>query len=168
VGFSIHDPAIQTALERGLISREQLGLPPLSPPAPPPSRPSTAVATAEPGRWSITLEVGCQVRSEPNERCHWAVRRRRFQEQAGALRTAWEASPFAVVESWEHLLPLRVTFTRVGKRKLDTDNLSGGFKGLRDALAELLGIDDGDELLTWEYQQERGQPGVRLHIEGRT
>jgi hypothetical protein len=158
VGIPADHPCIAQALERGLITREALGLPPLSPPAPPTSRSRhAAVATSEPGRWAITLTLPCRVVSEANERCHWAVRRRRFQEQAAALRAAWNASPLATITAWEPLLPFDVTFTRIGKRKLDTDNLSGAFKGLRDSLADLFGIDDGNEAIVWDYDQRTGR-----------
>jgi hypothetical protein len=156
MGFSFHDPAIQTAIEKGLISREQLGLPASPTPQSQPAAKPTAVPPSGPAGWSITLPLPCRVVSEPNERCHWSVRRRRFREQAEGLWGAWEASP-----------PLRVTFIRIGKRRLDTDNLAAAFKGLRDALAGLLGIDDGDDRIAWEYDQATGEPGVRLTIEGR-
>ena len=41
---------------------------------------------------------------------------------------------------------------------LDTDNLAGGFKAVRDGIADWLGINDGDKAITWNYTQERGQP----------
>lgn len=33
--------------------------------------------------------------------------------------------------------------------------MSGWFKAVRDAIAALLGIDDGSSRLTWVYQQEK-------------
>ena len=53
---------------------------------------------------------------------------------------------------------LHIVITRHGGRKLDTDNLSGGSKQLRDAIAEVLGRkgDSEEDGLTWEYQQVPG------------
>lgn len=52
------------------------------------------------------------------------------------------------------------------KRLLDDDNLSSGCKPLRDAIAKSLGLDDGDPLLRWDYQQVRttGQTGTLVKI----
>ena len=54
--------------------------------------------------------------------------------------------------------PLTITLTRIGPRTLDDDNLAGGFKHVRDGVADWLGIDDGDKRLTWRYEQRKGAP----------
>ena len=98
---------------------------------------------------------GLRIHSEANERCHWAVRRKRFQDQHMALLLAWRKATRGSQETVLRSLtpPLRITLTRVGKRTLDSDNLAGGFKGLRDSMASILGLDDGDPLLEWVYRQ---------------
>lgn len=55
--------------------------------------------------------------------------------------------------------PYVITITRVGPRKLDTDNLAASAKACRDGVADWLGIDDGDERLTWNYAQRSDGPG---------
>jgi hypothetical protein len=50
--------------------------------------------------------------------------------------------------------PLAITLTRIASRRLDSDNLAGSFKAIRDAIAAWLGLDDGDPRLTWSYAQE--------------
>ena len=98
---------------------------------------------------AFTMDV--QVVSEANTREHWGKKFKRKKEQQDALRAAWKKAakklprPVAV--------PCVVRFTRIGPQKLDDDNLSGGFKGLRDSVANELGIDDGSELVRWEYAQ---------------
>jgi hypothetical protein len=47
-----------------------------------------------------------------------------------------------------------VTFTRVGPRILDDDNIRPALKGVRDQVATILGIDDGDARIKWQYEQE--------------
>lgn len=53
---------------------------------------------------------------------------------------------------------LRVTLIRRGKAYLDDDNLAAAFKGLRDAIAESLEIDDADLRVRWFYEQQTGKP----------
>lgn len=114
--------------------------------------------------WSVTLRLACSVKSEANQRCHWAVRQRRFKHQGAslevALRLAW-------LKDWIPDLPLKITWTHLG-RKMDSDNLAGAFKGLRDALADLFDVDDGDERIEWVYDQRPGKSGVEVKIEQET
>lgn len=52
-------------------------------------------------------------------------------------------------------------------RLLDSDNLEGSFKGLRDAIARSIGVDDGDRRFRWECRQVEtaGQEGTLVTIE---
>jgi len=52
--------------------------------------------------------------------------------------------------------PLIVRITRVGGRTLDTDNLAGGCKELRDAVAAAFDRkgDSTQDGFTWEYEQK--------------
>ena len=63
----------------------------------------------------------------------------------------------------------RVRLVRLGARALDTDNLAGALKAVRDAVAAWLGVDDGPGGLVWEVDQEphrrhRNTPGVRIEL----
>ncbi len=59
-----------------------------------------------------------------------------------------------------------VTLTRIGKRKLDSDNLQGGFKAIRDAIAKAFGIDDGSDRWGWRYDQRvEKRYGIEITIE---
>lgn len=92
--------------------------------------------------------------SEANCRDHWRVKAKRVKAHRitahSMLRVAFGASGWAA--------PLVITLTRIGPRDLDTDNLAGGFKAVRDGIADWLGINDGDKAVTWNYTQERGKP----------
>jgi hypothetical protein len=58
-----------------------------------------------------------------------------------------------------------VRLTRIGPRKLDSDNVAGACKATRDGVADWLGVDDGDESrVRWVYAQERGAYGVRVEV----
>ena len=62
-------------------------------------------------------------------------------------------------------LPATITLTRIGKRKLDDDNLAAAFKYVRDQIAAAYGVDDGSELYAWRYQQRTGKVyGVEIEV----
>lgn len=60
----------------------------------------------------------------------------------GKLRGGLGANPVVVV-----------TILACRNRLIDDDNLAAGFKPLRDAIAETLGIDDSDPRVRWEPRQ---------------
>ena len=62
---------------------------------------------------------------------------------------------------------LRITIIRFCHREFDSDNLAGGYKPLRDAIAAWLGLDDSDRVISWEYGQflTRGIEGTAVRIE---
>jgi hypothetical protein len=65
-------------------------------------------------------------------------------------------------------VPGKVTITRLAPRQLDTDNLAGACKHVRDGVADWLGIDDGDLRVAWVCEQEKAKPkqhGVRIKME---
>lgn len=67
-------------------------------------------------------------------------------------------------------LPVLVTLTRIGPKKLDKrDNLPGAFKAVVDQIAASLGVDDGEEdKIDWKYEQEPlgvRQYSIRIEIE---
>ncbi len=64
------------------------------------------------------------------------------------------------------VLPMAITMTRVGPRKLDTDNNAISMKYVRDQLAAWLGHDDGIDEIEWRYLREVGpRYGVRVEIQ---
>ena len=93
--------------------------------------------------------------SEPNLREHWGKHARRARKQREAARTIVRAHILRnkVVPVDSHLT---ISLTRVAPRALDSDNLAGSFKAVRDGVADALGIDDGSPLLEWRYCQARG------------
>jgi hypothetical protein len=96
----------------------------------------------------LRLELPIRTVSEANLREAWYVRMRRKQAQQRVV--ALHLGPLGRPEP-----PLVITLTRVATRQLDTDNLAGAHKHVRDAVALWLGLDDGDPRLTWRYAQER-------------
>lgn len=95
-------------------------------------------------------------------RLHWTVKgaylRQHRDQTTGNLLTLGRAPG----------LPVNVKLVRIGPRKMDFDNYVSGFKGIRDAVAQWLKCDDGDESkVTFSYAQEKGEPSVRIEIEGK-
>lgn len=86
--------------------------------------------------------------SEANRREHWAAKNRRRKSQQEAFAVLWRRSKVRVE------LPAVVTFTRYGARALDSDNLAGAFKAIRDQFAKEIGVDDGDLRIEFRYRQE--------------
>lgn len=100
--------------------------------------------------------------SRSNAREFWAARHRRDKSEAARVTLAWTGAGLA---HWHPLLPITVTMTRLGGKPMDTDNLAGAFKAVRDALAALLGVDDGDPRVRWACRQKPATAlGVRVSI----
>lgn len=103
----------------------------------------------------MIYKIPLKLISAANAREHWAKKARRVKaERKAAL----------IIQ--KHPLPCVVTITRHGKRMMDGDNLQSACKGLRDGIADRLGVDDADPQVTWKYAQDV-QPyyGVSVTIE---
>lgn len=63
-------------------------------------------------------------------------------------------------------IPLVVTMTRVSPRALDSDNVASAFKGIRDSVAAILGVNDGAWYVFWKYRQtsEGSYKGVQIEV----
>lgn len=90
-----------------------------------------------------------KVISEANNRDHWTARSKRRVAQQKEFLVYWRKAKLTIKT------PCRVIFTRFGARLLDDDNLAGAFKFVRDQFAREIGIDDGSDLLKFEYRQEK-------------
>lgn len=83
-------------------------------------------------------------------------------QQAGALVAEVQGADVLDADAAR----LHITITRRSPWPLDDDNLVGGAKQLRDAIAELLGRKGDAERdgLEWEYRQERGAAATIIEI----
>ncbi len=97
-----------------------------------------------------------------NDREHWRVRAKRVK--AEKERAAWELAKWAEKPP----LPAVVTLTRFAPSNgLDDDNLAGSLKGVRDAVAAWLGVDDRDRSrVRYVYEQQRGTWAVGISFAG--
>jgi hypothetical protein len=108
------------------------------------------------------ISVPLMVVSEMNKREHWRAAHARHKKQKEICKK------HLLIEDVPRMLPVRITMIRIGKRKLDSDNLQGAFKYVRDAIAEYFfpnlaaGRADDSELLFWDYSQEKGLPSIQI------
>lgn len=122
---------------------------------------------------TVVIEIlGLHTVSEANTRDHHMERARRKREHTDTVRAHVLSRMTRTTMNVLDDAAVQVTLTRIGAKRLDTDNLAGSFKGVQDGVALALGIDDGDPRIVWSYQQEcrrseRGvQPyGVKIEID---
>lgn len=117
----------------------------------------------------MKFTVPIQLRGSLNSREHWAQRAKRVKAERNAVRACaprpgvwFDAYHAGAGPGWV------VTLTRVAPRELDDDNLVGRLKGVRDEVAALIGVDDGDKRVAWRYQQRKGEPrqyAVEVQVE---
>lgn len=103
--------------------------------------------------------------SEANTHQHWTKAKKRHD-----LQKMWVKLLFRSLEE-PVKLPCRIKLVRLGKKKLDSDNLPMSLKWVRDAIADQIipglrpGKADDDERITWEYGQEISKDiAVRVEI----
>ncbi len=117
----------------------------------------------------VWVEIPIALPSASNIHAHWRERHRRIKRQRLAVNLAFRSSILtpglaAAGQALAAGSGLRVLLTRVSPRKLDSDNLQGAFKGVRDQVAEALALDDGSALWQWDYAQVAGPAAIQIEI----
>ena len=103
----------------------------------------------------MTIKIPVKLISEANAREHWAVKNKRKKQQQNIVLMFRQKLLMERPEGE----PLTVHLTRIGPRCLDLDNLAGCFKAAQDAIALVLGVDDGDrKRVHWTYNWRKGKP----------
>lgn len=115
---------------------------------------------------SVTVPIpGLRLVSEANAHEHWRNRARRAKAQRNLVTLVLRGT---VARDMMLVAPLTVTITRIApSRGLDSDNLVGSAKHVRDAVAAILGVDDRDERVSWHVEQASGPYGVLVAIESK-
>ena len=112
----------------------------------------------------MKLHIPIRLPSLANCRMHW----RKLASIKKSQRTATYYYLKKINENIElPKLPLVITITRIGPRKLDDDNLQSACKYVRDEIARYIGTDDGSLLYEWRYTQKKGKYGVDIEITSR-
>jgi hypothetical protein len=131
-----------------------------------------------PGDNTFRYDVPVKTVSEANRASHehWSKRHARAKSHRIAAHDIsaikfmmyWRATGgFLVREGFKRF---EIHMTRHAPGTLDSDNLAGSMKHVRDGIADALGIDDGDARLEWTYAQEKTKRGVyfvRVEIRAR-
>ncbi len=99
----------------------------------------------------IKFTLPLRVNSTLNKREHWRVTAKRKWEHRSLARSA----VVSAIGGKDFSMPIQVTITRFGKRKLDAhDNLRDSTKFVVDGIADALEVDDGNEAqVQWHYKQ---------------
>ncbi len=112
----------------------------------------------------VAVELPLRLSTLGNAKGHW--------RQKAAVAKAHRSTAALVLRASRVTPPapgrrLLVTITRIAPAALDSDNLVGSAKHVRDGVADWLGIDDRSPLVTWVVEQEKGAPrtyGARVVI----
>lgn len=112
---------------------------------------------------SIAIFLPIRLISEMNTSEHWTKYAKRNKAQQAEVTAEW----YRLTRNAVIGFPCVVRLTRIGKKRMDSDNLISSGKHIRDAICNCLGVDDGDEArVTFEYYQELSsyQYGVRIEV----
>lgn len=108
---------------------------------------------------------GLRTISEANAHEHWRTRAARAKHQKHAVTLVLRAS---VAHLMMVAAPLVVTLTRIAPSNgLDSDNMVGSQKHVRDAVADVLGVNDKDPRVEWRVEQRKGPWAVEIQISAR-
>jgi hypothetical protein len=116
---------------------------------------------------AVDLWIPVQTKSALNQRIHWAKRAKQTHSERELVRLIWRSTESrAVRAAVTGAEVVSVSFVRVGPRLLDSDNLHGALKAVRDQVAAELGVSDAPGTgIEWRYGQMRGKaPGVAVEI----
>ena len=116
----------------------------------------------------IEVKLPKPLPSAANLREHWTVRARRVKAQRVLVAMHMmfaRVAPLATLVATFKSTRVTCTLTRIAPRRLDSDNLSGAFKSIRDEVAKQVGLDDGSLRWWWTYAQEVGPPAYRIELE---
>lgn len=110
---------------------------------------------------AIAFDVPVRTVTEGNAKEHWRVRHGRAKAQRRAVANAMAGRTLPA-------LPVVVTITRLSAATMDSDNLPGSQKHVRDEIAAQYGVGDSPtDPIEWHVAQEkckRGTYGVRVAI----
>lgn len=113
----------------------------------------------------LTTTIDVTLISKANAREHRRVRDQRIIKERDATLKALPPTLFdgsTLSGAITHDRGARVTLSRpYHETPLDDDNIRAAFKAVRDAIAEFLGVDDGEDRLHWIYQQTKA---VRIGV----
>lgn len=113
----------------------------------------------------IVAIPGLRLANTLNTREHWRRKADAAKRQRHTVALVLRTHP-------KPLGPVVVTIVRVAPRSLDSDNLAGACKSVRDGVADWLGVDDGVAErrgdVVWQVAHRKGgvgEYGVEIRVE---
>jgi hypothetical protein len=109
----------------------------------------------------IIIDLPIKTGAGLNDRLHWVARSKKTKAHRQVAHCA--------VLACRRPYPAIITLMRISAGRLDSDNLAGAFKAIRDGVADAYQLPDNDRGLDWRYAQEkcrRGSYGIRIMLEG--
>ncbi len=111
----------------------------------------------------MEFEIDLITVSENNVKEFWAKRYKRSSHQKRTILSILAQNKLSIS------VPCKVCMIRLSPRSLDSDNLQGAFKYIRDAIADYIipglrpGQADSNLEIEWEYAQQKSKKkGIKL------
>lgn len=118
----------------------------------------------DPWTRELLVQLPVRIRSVANLREHWGACAKRSSDHKSAVTAVLNTTRWAPSVREADVI-FDVTLVRYGAKSMDDDNLAGGFKAVRDAVAHYLDVDDGGPLIRFEYRQVTPSPyGIAIRI----
>jgi hypothetical protein len=108
----------------------------------------------------VVVMLPLQTKSEANQRGSWRTKEKRRKEQVNVASLSIRSGTM----HHRRRRVSRVEVTRIGPRKLDTDNLHGALKYVRDGIALGLGINDDTDIWFTYQEIHPWLYGVRVRV----
>lgn len=110
----------------------------------------------------IVTIPGLKLANTLNTRQHWRKRAESAKRQRHTVALVLRTHPRPTG-------PVVVTIVRVAPRALDSDNLAGACKSVRDGVADWLGVDDGVAErrgdVVWRVEARKGPVSVEIRVD---
>lgn len=105
-------------------------------------------------QWLAEFTVPVALVSEANTPGHWTDGHARHKVQKETTLAVWHKHCGKLPKAtWQPPNKVVVRIVRHGKKRMDSDNLWGSAKYVRDPIAYGMGVDDGAAHLDWQVDQ---------------
>lgn len=111
------------------------------------------------------IELPIKIVSEANNRDYYRKKGERVKRQKRITTDHLQRVPKVNLSDNDEFIIQLTRLKGYRQKDMDSDNLQGGFKAVRDAIATWIGIDDRSDRMSWQTFQTKGyKPGIRVQI----
>jgi hypothetical protein len=102
-----------------------------------------------------------------NVRMHWRAKAKIVAEQRETVTWTLLGADWSDLGKPSEESPWQVTLVRLSPQAMDDDGVVSSLKGVRDAFAAFVGVDDKHKhIVRYAYDDERGKKvGVKIYVE---